>query len=296
MSIDEAAAGHLVAGTLDVDYGKQGGTTLQSAKSNLLITGAVSAKWAKQSGGPAGDEAYNLIVSEQAPPLTGNHYGDHESREGLLVAKEPAVAFSSKDAGQDAGEVSPTLRAMPHDESHPNGGGQVAVALSTEQEPKVSTEVAPTLKQPSPSGGGQPLAVAFDARQSDVHVYGEKAGALDCQQPQQGVSVLEVRGRGDGRNLEMRDDGTANALRTPTGGRDGMGVGAIHAGTIVRRITPLEAERLQGLPDEWTNVPYRGKPMADGPRYRLIGNGIAINVLSYIGQRIDLFRRVTGEE
>lgn len=62
--------------------------------------------------------------------------------------------------------------------------------------------------------------------------------------------------------------------------RDGMGQ--------VRRLTPLECERLQGAPDDWTLVPNnRGKPMADGPRYKLIGNSIAVPVLRWIGTRID---------
>ena len=52
---------------------------------------------------------------------------------------------------------------------------------------------------------------------------------------------------------------------------------------MVRRLTPKECERLQGLPDDHTLVPYRGKPMADGPRYMMVGNGISINTLSWIG-------------
>jgi DNA (cytosine-5)-methyltransferase 1 len=54
----------------------------------------------------------------------------------------------------------------------------------------------------------------------------------------------------------------------------------------VRRLTPVECERLQGLPDNWTNVPHRGKPAADGPRYKAIGNGMAVPCLDWIGRRI----------
>ena len=46
----------------------------------------------------------------------------------------------------------------------------------------------------------------------------------------------------------------------------------------VRRLTPRECERLMGLPDDWTLVPYRGKPAADGPRYKAIGNSMAVPV------------------
>ena len=60
----------------------------------------------------------------------------------------------------------------------------------------------------------------------------------------------------------------------------------IRIGTVVRRLTPRECERLQGLPDDWTLVPYRGKPASDGPRYKAIGNGMAMPVIRWIGQRI----------
>ena len=59
----------------------------------------------------------------------------------------------------------------------------------------------------------------------------------------------------------------------------------------VRRLTPQECERLQGLPDSWTEIAWRGKPpekCPDGPRYRAIGNGMAMPVLRWIGERIQL--------
>ena len=57
----------------------------------------------------------------------------------------------------------------------------------------------------------------------------------------------------------------------------------------VRRLTPREAERLQGFPDDYTLVPHtHGKPAADGPRYRALGNSMPVNVMEWIGRRIDL--------
>ena len=61
---------------------------------------------------------------------------------------------------------------------------------------------------------------------------------------------------------------------------------AVAVSTVIRRLTPRECERLQGLPDDWTLVPYRGKPAADAPRYKAIGNGMAVPVLRWIGERI----------
>jgi DNA (cytosine-5)-methyltransferase 1 len=55
----------------------------------------------------------------------------------------------------------------------------------------------------------------------------------------------------------------------------------------VRRLTPRECERLQGFPDDHTLVPHRGKEAMDGPRYRAIGNSMAVNAMRWIGRRIE---------
>ena len=56
---------------------------------------------------------------------------------------------------------------------------------------------------------------------------------------------------------------------------------------VVRRLTPTECERLQGFPDRWTDVPYRGKEHApDSPRYKALGNSMAVPVMAWIGRRI----------
>ena len=59
---------------------------------------------------------------------------------------------------------------------------------------------------------------------------------------------------------------------------------------LVRRLTPKECERLQGFPDDWTKIPYRGKDAEncpDGPRYAACGNSMAVPVMHWIGKRID---------
>jgi DNA (cytosine-5)-methyltransferase 1 len=57
----------------------------------------------------------------------------------------------------------------------------------------------------------------------------------------------------------------------------------------VRRLTPVECERLQGFPDNWTLIPWRKKPASecpDGPRYKALGNSMACNCMAWIGERI----------
>lgn len=65
------------------------------------------------------------------------------------------------------------------------------------------------------------------------------------------------------------------------------GHAAVQQASAVRRLTPRECERLQGFPDDYTDVPHRGKPAADGPRYKSLGNSMPVPVMAWIGQRID---------
>ena len=58
---------------------------------------------------------------------------------------------------------------------------------------------------------------------------------------------------------------------------------------VVRRLTPVECERLQGFPDGWTMIPWRGKEAEscpDSPRYKAIGNSMAVPVMNWIGRRL----------
>jgi DNA (cytosine-5)-methyltransferase 1 len=58
-------------------------------------------------------------------------------------------------------------------------------------------------------------------------------------------------------------------------------------GMAVRRLTPIECERLQGFPDDYTAIPWRGKETPDGPRYKALGNSMAVPVMQWIGGRIN---------
>jgi site-specific DNA-cytosine methylase len=63
---------------------------------------------------------------------------------------------------------------------------------------------------------------------------------------------------------------------------------------VVRRLTPVECERLQGFPDDYTNIPWRGKTESpDGPRYKALGNSMAVNCMRWIGRRIDAVEKGT---
>ena len=63
---------------------------------------------------------------------------------------------------------------------------------------------------------------------------------------------------------------------------------AIQQGTSVRRLTPRECERLQGFPDDYSLIPYRNGMAKDGPRYKALGNAMAVPVMKWIGERIQM--------
>ncbi len=84
-------------------------------------------------------------------------------------------------------------------------------------------------------------------------------------------------------------DDTAGTIRSNTRNNSSPKTeAAMHVmhGMAVRRLTPRECERLQGFPDGYTDVTYRKKPSADGPRYKALGNSMAVPVMAWIGKRI----------
>lgn len=90
---------------------------------------------------------------------------------------------------------------------------------------------------------------------------------------------------------------TAATLKGGSGARgypdpsDGNGHSMVGTAMTVRRLTNRECERLQGFPDDYTLIPWRGKPAEqcpDGPRYKALGNSMATNCMEWIGERIRL--------
>ena len=107
------------------------------------------------------------------------------------------------------------------------------------------------------------------------------------------VSSKWSKGSGGPAGDEVQNMICVNAREDPIAisGKD-LPLGAKDTGHVmvydpsVRRLTPTECERLQGFPDGWTQVPYRNKPAADGPRYKALGNAMAFPVMRWIGERI----------
>ena len=309
------------------------------------ITWTVSAKWAKGSGGPAGDEAYNLVGmrhgSEAAPALTSNPYGDHESREGLLVAHSlraegfdasedgtgrgtPLVPVSIAIRGRDEGgaiemgdDVAHALRAS-------QGGGDkphvlAPIAFMTRGSNLDVGEVAGTIGSNADRASGSAPMIAFDARQSDVLVYGDIAGPMDTGIPGPTIAfdTTQITSKSNYSKPKAGDpyhplaagahppavaftvsenshgfawEGDVSAtLQARQQSATSNTVDGVVQEWAVRRLTPTECARLQGFADDHCRIPWRGKPAdqcPDGPQYKAFGNSMSTNVMRWIGERI----------
>ena len=211
--------------------------------------------------------------------------------------KAPLIAFSSKDYGADAGETSPTLRAMGHADSHPNAGGQVAIAFNHQEN---RSFVASSSTNPLRVNQTEAIAVALRGREG-----GSTAELSDVP------SALRASGGGDKAHVMVASPITASYGKQLDSSDTSKGPpNLIQSVMQVRRLTPRCCERLQGFLDDYTLIPvkkvnrsrllsprqysYREidgevwQLAADGPRYKALGNSFAVPVVSWIGKRIQL--------
>lgn len=161
----------------------------------------------------------------------------------------------------------------------------------------VGEHVASTSRGTGHGGGHQ--AVAFtdtrgDNRGSGIQVTGDQANTLHRAK---GISEQQAVAFAQNQLGEVRTDpNTLNTLNTNSNA-SGRNTPMIQSSMQVRRLTPRECERLQGFPDGYTLIPFtHGKPAADGPRYKALGNSMAVPVMRWIGERIQLVDWLYGND
>lgn len=167
-----------------------------------------------------------------------------------------------------AADVAPSLVA--------SGRGVERTGDPRGQDPVVATcdgnpdGVAPTLMAGSSRGGPQTLS---PGHQTDGHCVVIAHSAI-------GFSRGESMPSGFGVDVQP-------PLRIGSASKGSCSASpAVATPAVVRRLTPRECERLQGFPDDYTDVMFRGRPATDGHRYRALGNSMAVNVMRWIGERI----------
>jgi len=176
-------------------------------------------------------------------------------------------------------------------------------------------ETVGTLAGTSPGGGwriGADEAAAGHLIAGTLNANGKAAGSATNQDAESGLLVAvcitgDITHTLKAEGFDGSEDGTGRGqpivsvlrgiseygpglpcLRQSSGDAGG-GSEALVSSSSVRRLVPVECERLQGMPDDYTLIPWRGKPAEacpDGPRYKAIGNSKAVPVVRWIGRRI----------
>jgi DNA (cytosine-5)-methyltransferase 1 len=126
-----------------------------------------------------------------------------------------------------------------------------------------------------------------------MRVAGRAGGMLGVAQP---IAFNIAPGKGNLKNDIHITNAHISKTIDASGSNPSMhqGGAAIVQTMAVRRLTPVECERLQGFPDNYTNIPWRKKDESpDGPRYKALGNSWAVPVIHWIGQRIQENIRVS---
>lgn len=237
-----------------------------------------------------------------SPTMTGDHNSRITDYSAIVVSGEKTVAGFKYKAGAKAGSIaysderSPTLSAETHDASviTPTGFSQAAYDKFSEGN-KTATLKA---RGGSYGGGSETLIVNKDCkgfplgfRPENTRLYDEKATTV-CSGTRpgycNGVCMATQQG-----GAEIRTDDKAQTLTAAGTSGNNQSVYA-NSEYAVRRLTPLECERLQGFPDGWTDIgdwtDSKGKKHkdSDGVRYKALGNSIAIPPWLYVLSRLSL--------
>ena len=295
-------AGEGVTGTLSARTKGGGGlgTDFESA-------GGLTACYGK---GPDSDACDALVHSTTGSGYWGEGAGTlrgraQESHEHLVTHSLRADGFDASEDGTGRGTplvpvTAGTLKANSGGGGWSNSADHAAAGYMI---PVSHTDVVGPIMRGADTEAGHN---AMSGQSKDELVvpmaFQSKASATNSMNPSPCAPSLDV-GKSDGLavafaensraelRLENGDGKTTGCLNTG-GGKPGQGVPAIATPTQVRRLTPIECERLMGVPDDYTKVPYRDKladQCADGPRYRALGNSMAVPVMRWIGERINKY-------
>lgn len=236
--------------------------------------GASSAGFKSHQGAGAGNIGWE---SEQSPTCTADWHNAAVCIQGSMIGRSDANGPQGSGIEQDGASF--TLNCTDRhgvlafaqntrDEVRIVGDGTLSGAIAANQGMKQATYVCETANTNSNGLG---------ACESDL------MKTLDTNNSA-AVAVDPVICMADDNAKAAIDEGMCGSLKV-----GGSAPWIAQGRMAVRRLTPMECERLQGFPDDWTKVPYRGKPAEecpDGPRYKAIGNSFAVPVVRWVGERI----------
>jgi DNA (cytosine-5)-methyltransferase 1 len=316
------------------------------------ISGAVTSKWSKGSGGPAVDEHYNMITQptqvshweggDVHPTLNQAHnigspgYSNQElfSQKGAGLVPTPFrkskracsttdnETWVPADASNtlnnfDLGDTRTThavVQPIPIQDGREMEKKQNGLGIANQGDPAYTIDttgaqaiaIQGTIIGRSENAGPQGTGATeggpmFTLTKTDVHgvchqMPGSVAPTIGASGPpysRTGNERVEAEALAitfQPRNLR-REAGADPFTTTTTTLKASAGDQTPHVATpmAVRRLTPVECERLQGFPDNWSRISWKGKPeedCPDGPRYKACGNSMAVPCMRWIGERI----------
>jgi DNA (cytosine-5)-methyltransferase 1 len=154
----------------------------------------------------------------------------------------------------------------------------ISYDMKQHHNPQPTNTVQLTTKNCSMVRGDTPLIqpIAFSAQMSVPQTDVDMTSTLQAKNPMAVAVGFDA----------YNNDVTGDVSKTIDTGQDHHHVPNVLQQMAVRRLTPRECERLQGFRDDYTDIMPRGKATPDGPRYRALGNSMAVPVMAWIGKRI----------
>lgn len=260
-----------VAPTLTAQYGDKYGYEDQHINGGAGlyvrdVAPTVTSKWAKGTSGPSGNEHHNLVTeakwwdgSDVAPTqLTNsqNQFMPDQGKLNAIVEPKPQAFYSNQNQEMPPEE---NILPTPKDQRSPT-----AICIQ-------NSSINKTNPKNGPQGSGTNDDLSFTLDTTSPHAVAsftasEQANSYAWEN-EDTYPTLTAQQPNDTSNLQQ-------------GVRQEM---------IVRRLTPIECERLMGFPDNYTQIPWKGKPAEecpDGPRYKACGNSMVVPVMRWLGERI----------
>ena len=252
---------------------------LAQRRKRVFVVGCAGGQWQR---------AASVLFERES--LCGNPAQSRESGEGTAHSTCPSLTGSGRGVarpGESRGQdpVIPIQEIGKRESGTPENGvgrGQPGDPMFTLQRTSVHG-VAHSLcgegfdASEDGTGRGVPLVMAHG--QANAEIISDGSPSLTCNH-EAPICFQEAQ-------TGVREYDSCGTLRANGPGHDPVG-SRIRLGHAVRRLTPRECERLQGFPDDWTAIEYRGKPAADGNRYKALGNSMAVPCIKWIGKRIQL--------
>lgn len=199
------------------------------------------------------------------------------------------MSVVEKDSWWDGGQTAASLTTRCHDQYMPDKGHFSAVIQKDEKKP-LCFKVRGGVERETGEQGGTPGKLAGKG-----YLGSEEKTFTIATSPDQWL--LEGKGVAvDMYNMNINDQ-TSQTLSSSAS--DINHTGGTIQNSRVRRLTPVECERLQGFPDNFTQIPYRKKPQdecPDGPRYKALGNSMAVPVMAWIGKNIQEVQNIINQK